>query len=221
MRILLVEDDEALGSAMQRALRGRDHAVDRVSDGRTAQSLLRTEAFDLIVLDLGLPGLDGLTLLRQLRQRGADTPVLVVTARGEVEQRVTGLDTGADDYLVKPFELSELKARVRALLRRGQGKAAPLLVHGPVSFDTVARRVSLNGAPLELPRRELCLLEVLLGRVGQVVSKEQIAEKLFDFDDDAGLNAIEIYVHRLRKRLGPAGVNIRTVRGLGYLLEQP
>ncbi len=221
MRILLVEDDDDLGNAMLRALRSRDHAVDRLADGRLADSVLRTEAFDLVILDLTLPGCDGLDVLKRLRSRGSRVPVLVVTARGELEQRIAGLDLGADDYLVKPFALSELEARVRALLRRGQGQSDPRLVHGALVFDTVARRLSVAGEPVELPRRELCLLEVLLGRVGQVVSKEQIAEKLFGFDDEAGPNAIELYVHRLRKRLGSAGLNIRTVRGLGYLLEEP
>jgi DNA-binding response OmpR family regulator len=145
--------------------------------------------------------------------------VLILTARGTLENRVAGLDLGADDYLSKPFELPELEARVRALLRRNSSAASAVIRFGALIFDSAARRASLQGETLELPRRELCLLEILLHRAGQVVSKEQIAAQLFDFDDDASPNAIELYVHRLRKKLAPAGLNIRTIRGLGYLLE--
>ena len=220
MRILLVEDDRQLAQGLRKAFRRQGHATDWIADGAVADGLLRTERFDLIVLDLGLPGLDGLEVLRRLRGRGVQTPVLVLTARGELNERVTGLDTGADDYLGKPFELSELEARARALLRRSSQAPAALIRLGPLCLDSAARRVSLDGRELDLPRRELCLLEILLHRAGEVVSKEQLAAQLFDFDDEAGPSAIELYVHRLRKRLTPAGLNIRTLRGLGYMLER-
>ncbi|HXH02863.1 MAG TPA: response regulator transcription factor [Candidatus Competibacteraceae bacterium] len=222
MRVLLVEDDSDLADGLVRALRQCGYAVDHMSDGRRADSVLRTEeCYDLVILDLTLPGLDGLEVLRRLRGRGRGVPVLVLTARGELQDRVTGLDLGADDYLTKPFALSELQARVRALVRRSQGRSSAVIEYADLRFDTVARRVTVRGAVVELPRRELCLLEILLARCGQVVSKEQIAERLFGFDDEAGPNAIELYVHRLRKRLGAVGLHIRTVRGLGYLLEEP
>jgi len=220
MRIFLVEDNHDLSEALLRALRSRDYAVDWVTNGCLADSVLGTETYDLVILDLLLPKLDGLEVLKRLRGRDCRVPVLVLTALGEVQDRVTGLDLGADDYLPKPFALAELEARVRALLRRSQGKASSLLVHGTLRFDTLARRLSVNGKPVVLPRRELCLLEVLLAHAGQVVSKEQIAAHLFGFDDEAGLNAIELYMCRLRKRLALADLKIRTIRGLGYLLEE-
>ena len=219
MRILLIEDDQALAASLEKALRQQDYAVDWVDNGATADSVLKTEHFDLIILDLGLPELPGLDVLKRLRERGSQTPVLILTAKGEVENRVTGLDLGADDYLSKPFQLQELEARARALLRRSNNAATAVLKLGSLIFDSVARRASMEGEYLDLPRRELCLLEILLHRTGQVVSKEQIANQLFDFNDDAGSNAIEIYIHRLRKKLLPADIHIRTVRGLGYLLE--
>ena len=219
MRILLVEDNADLADGLRRALRRQGYAIDWTADGIEADEILALQYYDLIILDLSLPGMDGLDVLKRLRGRGARVPVLVLSARSDLTERITGLDLGADDYLTKPCELGEIEARVRALLRRGQGSRAPLIKHGAMVFDTVGRRVSVNGRPLELPRRELCLLEILLSRVGQVVGKEQIAEQLFSYDDDASPNAIEIYIHRLRKKLAPAGVSIRTVRGLGYLLE--
>lgn len=218
MRILLVEDDRQLADGITRALRQSGATVDWLTDGALADSVLATEPYDLAVLDLTLPGLDGLEVLRRLRVRGGRTPVLVLTARGELQQRVTGLDAGADDYLTKPFDLAELEARARALLRRGQGSVPPEIVHGRLAFDTVGRRVAVDGAAIELPRRELHVLEVLLNNPGRVVSKEQIANHIFGFDDEAGPNAIELYIHRLRKRLDTAA-SIRTVRGLGYILE--
>jgi len=220
MRILLVEDDRQLAEGLTRALARSGYAVDCIADGAQADAVLRTEHFDLVALDLNLPGLDGLAILRRLRARELATPVLVITARGGVAARVEGLDLGADDYLGKPFELAELEARVRALLRRSQGRATGTIDCGSLTLDSKARQASLNGQPLELPRRELCLLEILMTRAGKVVSKEQIAGQLFSFDDEAGPNAIEIYVSRLRKKLAPAGICIRTIRGLGYLLQR-
>jgi DNA-binding response OmpR family regulator len=219
VRILLVEDDRQLAEGLRKALASSDFAVDCIGDGAQADGVLRTDSFDLVVLDLGLPGLDGLTMLRRLRARQVQTPVLVITARGDVAAKVEGLDQGADDYLSKPFALTELEARVRALLRRSQGRATGLIECGTLVLDTRARRASIGGADLELPRRELCLLEILMTRAGNVVSKEQIASQLFSFDDEVGPNAIEIYVSRLRKKLRPAGIEIRTIRGLGYLLQ--
>ncbi len=220
MRILLVEDDRQLADGITRALRQSGTAVDWLVDGAEADEVLATEPYDLAVLDLTLPGLDGLEVLRRLRARGGRTPVLVLTARGELQQRVTGLDAGADDYLTKPFDLEELEARARALLRRGQGGTPPHIVHGRLTLDTVGRRATVDGQELTLPRRELNVLEVLLNNAGRVVSKEQIADHIFGFDDEAGPNAIELYIHRLRKRLDTAAA-IRTVRGLGYMLEAP
>lgn len=219
MRILLVEDDVELASGLRRALARSDYAVDWVADGEQADSVLKTEDFDLVALDLTLPGLDGLVVLRRLRARSKDVPVLILTARSDVESRVKGLDLGADDYLGKPFELSELEARVRALLRRSQGRASGLLELGPLVLDSTNRQASLAGEPLNLPRRELCVLEVLMTRAGKVVSKEQIASQLFSFDDEASPNAIELYVSRLRKKLAAGDIEIQTVRGLGYVLK--
>jgi DNA-binding response OmpR family regulator len=171
------------------------------------------------LLDLTLPHLDGLEVLKRLRDRSDQTPVLILTARGGVQDRVTGLNLGADDYLSKPFSLSELEARLRALLRRSQGSATSMLSLGTLKFDAQARRVTIGNKELELPRRELCLLEIMLHRADQVVSKESIFDQLFNFDDEVSANAIEIYIHRLRKKIAPAKVHIRTVRGLGYLIE--
>ena len=221
MRLLLVEDDGTLATTLQRALREEGYAVDWLSDGEIADEILATQEYDLVILDVSLPGLDGLGVLKHLRERGSKTPVLVLTARDRLDDRVTGLDLGADDYMTKPFELAELEARVRALIRRSEGEPASEIVHGLLRFDTVGRRVTVNGEVVDLRNREICLLEILLRHAGQVVSKERIADQLFDFDDQAGLTAIELYIHRLRKKLSPAGVVIRTVRGLGYLLDKP
>ena len=208
-----------MADSLVKALRQQDYAVDWVDDGVIADNLLKTEHFNLVILDLGLPKLTGLEVLRRLRARDEDTPVLILSARDELDSRVAGLDLGADDYLSKPFELKELEARVRALLRRNSNAAQAVIRLGNLIFDSVARRASIDGEQLDLPRRELCLLEILLHRTGQVISKEQIAAQLFDFDDEVGPNAIEIYIHRLRKKLLPVDIHIRTVRGLGYLLE--
>ncbi len=221
MRILLVEDDRTLADGLQRALRQDGYAVDWSADGRDADGLLTVQDFDLVILDLTLPGLDGLGVLKALRTRKKATPVLILTARGELDDRIRGLDLGADDYMTKPFDLPELEARVRALLRRGAGLANPEIVLGQLAFDSVGRTATVGGKGLELPRRELSVLEILMARAGKVVSKEQIADHIFDYDDEAGLDAIQLYVHRLRRKLEPAGVEIRTVRGLGYLMEKP
>jgi two-component system OmpR family response regulator len=220
VRILIVEDDPLLADGLTRSLTRADYAIDLVADGGAADAVLATQAFDLVILDLGLPKLDGFEVLKRLRRRGGTTPVLVLTARDTLDDRVKGLDLGADDYLTKPFELPELEARVRALIRRGQSGGGSLLTHGPLTLDIAGRRASLDGVPLDLSARELGVLEVLMLRSGRVVSKDQLAEQLYNFDNDVGANAIEVYMHRLRKKLEPAGISIRTIRGLGYLLDK-
>ncbi len=192
MRILLVEDDRDLAAGLRRALEQSDYAVDCIADGALADAVLKTEDFDLVVLDLSLPGLDGLAVLRRLRARKKDVPVLVITARGSVEARVRGLDLGADDYLGKPFALTELEARVRALLRRSQGRSTGELRAGGLLLDTAARQASIGAVPLDLPRRELCLLEILVGGAGEVVGEEQVAVGLVVLDVGAGANASEV-----------------------------
>ena len=220
MRILIVEDEPVLADGLTRSLRQSEYAVDCSGNGSEADHILATQAYDLVILDLGLPQLDGFEVLRRLRHRGSRVPVLVLTARDTLDDRVKGLDLGADDYLSKPFELAELEARVRALIRRGHSGGGSLLSHGMLSVDTAGRRAMLNGEPLELSARELGVLEVLMLRTGRVVNKEQLAEQLYGWDEEVGANAIEVYVHRLRRKLEPAGVKIRTIRGLGYLLEK-
>jgi len=221
MRILIVEDDPVLADGLMRSLRASDYAVDRVADGGEADHVLTAQNYDLVILDIGLPKIDGYEVLRRLRHRGSKTPVLFLTARDGLDDRVRGLDLGGDDYLAKPFDLPELEARVRALIRRGQSGGGSLLVHGVLTLDTAGRRAMLNGERLELSARELGVLEVLMLRSGRVVNKDQLAEQLYGWDEEVGANAIEVYVHRLRRKLEPAGVAIRTIRGLGYLLEKP
>ncbi|MGQ0523359.1 MAG: response regulator [Betaproteobacteria bacterium] len=220
MRILIAEDDPVLADGLTRSLHQSDYAVDCVKTGDQADHVLLAQNYDLVILDLGLPRLDGFEVLRRLRHRGSKVPVLVLTARDALDDRVRGLDLGADDYLTKPFDLPELEARVRALIRRGQSGGGSILVHGALRLDTAGRRATLNGAPLDLSARELGVLEVLMHRSGRVVNKEQLAEQLYGWDEEVGANAIEVYVHRLRRKLEPAGVVIRTIRGLGYLLEK-
>jgi len=220
MRILIAEDDPVLADGLMKSLRSNDFAVDAAHDGVEADSILAVQNYDLVILDLGLPRIDGFEVLRRLRHRGGTAPVLILTARDAVADRVKGLDLGADDYLTKPFELPELEARVRALIRRGQAGGSSQLTHGPLALDMAGHRATLDGVPIELSARELGVLEVLMLRSGRVVNKEQLAEQLYGQDEEVGANAIEVYVHRLRKKLEPAGVVIRTIRGLGYLLEK-
>lgn len=224
MRILIVEDDPLLTDGLSRSLSALGFAVDTAADGVAADHMLLSQCYDLVILDLGLPRLDGLEVLRKLRRRGGAAgaaPVLILTARDELEDRVKGLNLGADDYMAKPFDLPELEARVRALVRRGKFGASPQLVHGRLRFDTIGRRALIDERALDLSARELSVLETLLLNVGRVVSKEHIAEQLSSWGEEPGLNAIEVYMHRLRKKLEPAGVTVRTVRGLGYLLDKP
>jgi two-component system OmpR family response regulator len=220
VRILIVEDDPVLADGLQVSLRNADYAVDCVADGAMADRVLKDEVYDVMILDLGLPKLDGFEVLKRLRARGSKLPVLILSAREGTEDRVRGLDLGADDYMIKPFSLPEMEARVRALLRRGMGATQSLLVHGSLAFDSASRMAAVDGKPLDLSGREISVLEVLLLRVGRVVSKEQMVEHLYSFNEEVGMNAIEVYVHRLRKKIEGAGVTIRTVRGLGYLLDK-
>ena len=219
MRLLVVEDNPALGRDIATAFRGKGHTVEHVTNGDDADTSLRTQSYDLVILDIGLPDLDGREVLRRLRHRKSRVPVLILSAHDALEERIQGLNLGADDYLCKPFALGELEARAGALIRRGVGGGAAVITHGRLTLDTAARQAKVDGAAIDLPRRELNLLEHLLVHRGQVVAKQALLEKLFGLDDEPGVNAVEIYVHRLRKKLEPAGVRIRTVRGLGYLLE--
>jgi len=220
MRILVVEDDEVLAAALTRALTQSAYAVDHVANGEDADRALGNDCYDLLVLDLALPGVDGMRVLKRLRDRRSRIPVLVLSARDALEDRVAGLDEGADDYLTKPFDLPEFEARVRALMRRGQYQAGSSLTHGRLRLDLAARRVFHDDQPVELSARELGVLELLLARQGRVVTKEQLVDRLFGWGEDVGSNAIEVYVHRVRKKLEPFDIDIRTVRGMGYLLEK-
>jgi two-component system OmpR family response regulator len=220
VRILVAEDDANLASGVCQVLRNSGHAVDWVRSGMEADAALDTNPFDLLILDLGLPKMSGFDVLKRLRSRESRVPVLILTALDGVNDRVRGLDAGADDYLGKPFELAELEARVRALSRRGAG-ASTLMTHGSLSYDQVARQAWLHGTPLELSAREVSLLEIFLKRAGRLVSKEQLVSHLCEWGDEVSANAIEVYVHRLRRKLEPGDVRITTVRGLGYSLEKP
>ena len=218
MRILIVEDNPHLLRSLTLAL-AQGHVVDAVPDGAQADAVLRTERYDVVVLDLGLPKLDGLEVLRRLRARGDRTAVLVLTASGDTDDRVRGLDSGADDYLAKPFELTELEARLRALHRRSLGHAAPLLQVGRLVYDSVARSFRVDGERLALPPREHQVLEQLITRAGQPLRKRQLADAVSTLDESLNEDALEIYVHRLRRKLSGSGAVIHTLRGLGYVLE--
>jgi len=221
MRILIAEDDEVLANGLSLSMSQSGYAVDCVKDGQAASTILSGEQpFDLVILDLGLPKLDGFSVLRGLRDKNKQVPVIILTARDAEEDRVKGLDLGADDYMIKPFSLPELEARVRALIRRGQCGVNPVYTCGTLTFDSVGRRATINGELLELTTRELSVLEALMLRTGWVVSKEQMLERLYNYSEEASGNAIEVYIHRLRKKVEPAGVTIRTIRGLGYVIDQ-
>ncbi|MCL4183050.1 MAG: response regulator transcription factor [Burkholderiaceae bacterium] len=221
MRILLAEDDQVMADGLSRSLRGTGYAVDHVGSGSEADTALTTQPYDLLILDLGLPGMPGIDVLKRLRARNDSVPVLILTAADSVEQRVRGLDLGADDFMAKPFALSELEARVRALVRRRMGSGSTQLRCGALTFDQISRSAYLDEHPLELSAREVGLLEVLLQRIGRLVSKEQIVDHLCEWGDEISLNAIEVYVHRLRRKLEGGRIRIVTVRGLGYCLERP
>ncbi len=216
MRILLAEDDTLLGDGIRAGLKLANYAVDWVQDGRLADAALRDYPYDACVLDLGLPGRDGLSVLRALRERGSTMPVLVLTARGTSAEKVTGLDQGADDYLAKPFDLNELHARLRALLRRAAGQASPKLTCGALTLDPATKEVILRGQPLALSAREFALLQDLLVHPTHVRTRDQLEQSLYAWGEEADSNTVEVYIHHLRKKLGPQA--IRTLRGLGYQL---
>lgn len=218
MRILLVEDDALLGDALQVGLRGAGFVVDWVTDGVAAETALAGEEFAAVVLDLGLPRLAGLELLRRLRGRGNRTPVVVLTARDAVEDRVRGLDLGADDYVAKPVSLAELAARLRAVTRRAMGVASGVLTLGSLSIDPAARTVVFRGAPVDLQAREFALLYALASRAGRVLTRSQLEARLYEWDRGLDSNAIDVYVHHLRRKLSPE--LIRTVRGVGYVIPR-
>ena len=218
MRLLLVEDDTMIGEAVLQVLRAEHYAVDWVRDGVMADGALQSEQYDLVLLDLGLPKRDGLDVLRALRARRAHVPVLIATARDAVGDRIAGLDAGADDYGVKPFDIDELLARIRALLRRSAGRGEPVFSHKGVSLNPATREATVQGQPALLSAREWAVLEALLSRPGAVLSRAQLEEKLFSWKDDVSSNAVEVYVHGLRKKLG--NDFIQTVRGLGYVVPR-
>lgn len=220
MRILLAEDDKIIADGLSRSLRQGGYAVDCAYTGLEADTALMTSSYDLLILDLGLPKLSGLDVLKRLRARNVQLPVLILTALDGTGDRVKGLDLGADDYMAKPFELAELEARVRALTRRSSG-TAPIITCGALSYDQAGRVAQLDGQTLDLSARELGLLEILLSRVGRLVSKDQLVDHLCGWGEEVSHNAIEVYIHRLRKKLESGGVRIATVRGLGYCLEKP
>ena len=221
MRILIVEDDLILADGLKSSLTQSGYAVDLMTSGTDADGVLAYQTFDLVLLDLDLPTLSGFEVLKRLRVRGNKTPVLILTANDDIDNRVKGLDLGADDYLSKPFNLAELEARIRALIRRGQAGGSAIISVGKLQLDTTSRAATYNSASLNLSARELAVLEILMLKAGKVVNKEQMLEKLCNFDEDISDNALEVYLHRVRKKLEHSDISIRTIRGLGYLLESP
>jgi DNA-binding response OmpR family regulator len=219
MRVLVVEDDQVVGDAVQRALSLDGHAADHVETAERARAALHAETFDLAIVDIGLPREDGLQLLRDLRRRGRNLPVLMLTARDGLSDRVSALDLGADDYLTKPFQVAELLARCRALVRRANGVASTKVVFGPLKLDLAHREAEINGTALDLTRREWSVLECLVLNAGRVVSKEKLISAVASWNDELTPNAVEVYVSRLRTKLGEAVV-IRVIRGLGYRLDE-
>ena len=218
MRLLLVEDDVMIGEAVLDLLRAEGYAVDWVKDGALADEVLQTQSYDLLLLDLGLPKCDGLTVLERLRARKDRVPVLIATARDALSQRVQGLDKGADDYIIKPYEFDELLARIRALLRRAAGRAEPVYEHMGVSIDPVTREVLAHGQPVTLSAREWAVLALLLARPGMVLSRKQLEDKIYSWREDVSSNAVEVYIHGLRKKLGAE--LIQNVRGVGYMIPK-
>jgi two-component system, OmpR family, response regulator len=220
VRILLVEDDPLLADAVARAFEQNAHAVDVARTGEAADQALVTATYDLVLLDIALPKMNGLDVLRRLKARRSAVPVILITVRDSLEDRVDGLDCGADDYITKPFHLSELEARVRAVMRRTQAGVSSDIVHGRLRLDTTGRRLFADNEPLDLSMREFAVAELLLTRAGKVVTKQQILEKLYGWEEASSSNAVEVFIYRLRKKLESAGVNIRTIRGMGYLIEK-
>jgi two-component system OmpR family response regulator/two-component system response regulator QseB len=219
MRLLLVEDDRMIGESLRKALRQSGYAVDWVRDGNAADGTLSAERFDLVLLDLGLPQRDGMEVLQALRARGDRTPVIVLTARDALASRVKGLDAGADDYVVKPFELDELLARIRAVVRRQSGRAEPAIEVGAVTIDPSTRQVTRDGVALALSAREYAVLEALMLRPGAILSRAQLEDRLYGWGEELESNAISVYVHQLRRKLGEGFIH--TVRGVGYYVGAP
>jgi DNA-binding response OmpR family regulator len=219
VRLLIVEDDAMLADGLARTLRRGGHAADVVSSAEHALLALEQEAFDVVLLDLGLPGSDGLDLLAKVRKRGNKVPVIIISARDALGDRVKGLDLGADDYLVKPFELEELEARVRALIRRHATPVTPQLTFGRLTLDLVAREARVDGERVELTPREWAIMELFVTQPGVALAKERMVQSLSSWDDTLSANAVEVYVSRLRAKFEPVGLRIRTVRGYGYMLE--
>jgi len=218
MRVLLVEDDELLGDGLSTGLTQARYTVDWLKDGVSADQALRTEDFDIVVLDLSLPKMPGITVLQNLRSRGKTVPVLILTARESIEDRVKGLDSGADDYLTKPFDLDELCARLRALQRRFSSRAAPLLTYKNISLDPASHAVTLDDKPINVSRREFSLLQKLLENTGRVLSREHLTQSLYGWGSDVDSNALEVHIHNLRKKLGQNVIH--TIRGVGYLVDK-
>lgn len=218
MRVLLVEDDGMIAQGLQTALRQAAFAVDWTADGKSANAALETIVYDLVLLDLGLPQRDGIAVLRELRQRGVSTPVIILTARDDVQSRIAGLDAGADDYIVKPFDLDEVMARMRSVLRRAAGRADPSIYHGELRLDPVSHTVERNGVPVNLSAHEYSVLEALLQRPGAVLSRAQLEDRLYGWEESIGSNAVEVYIHGLRRKLGADA--IRTLRGVGYFVPK-
>jgi two-component system response regulator QseB len=218
MRVLLIEDDPMIAKGLQTGLKHGGFTVDWATDGDAADAHLRGANFDLVLLDLGLPKRDGLTVLRAMRAQGNATPVIILTARDEVQCRIHGLNAGADDYIVKPFDLDEVTARMRSVLRRSAGRGESLIRHGALTLDPSARRVTLNGNPVNLSAHEFAVLEALLQRPGAVLSRAQLEDRLYGFNEPIGSNAVEVYVHGLRRKLGSDA--IRTLRGVGYFVAK-
>ena len=218
MRVLLVEDDRMIAKGLETALRQEGYAVDAMGDGRSAAEALRTSRFDLVLLDLGLPQRDGIEVLRELRGRGDSTPVIIVTARDDVRNRIEGLDAGADDYIIKPFDLDEVGARMRSVLRRAAGRGDPCIKHRGISLNPVTHAVEREGAPVVLSAHEFSVLEALLQRPGAVLSRAQLEDRLYGWSGQIESNAIEVYIHGLRRKLGSDA--IRTLRGVGYFVPK-
>lgn len=218
MKILLVEDDDLVADSLARVLRGSGYVVDCVGDGQYAETAVKTEPYDVVILDLGLPNMDGLEFLKRIRSKKIGVPVLILTARDSYEERIAGLDCGANDYVTKPFHLGELEARVRALLRLSCSNA-PTVDIGELTFDTVKRVLKRGNELIELSPREYAVMEILIHNVGSLVTKQKIAGALSDWEDSVSFNAIDIIVHRLRKKLEPFGLKLQTIRGLGFLVE--